>query len=104
MPFFLLLQNHIFDQKTDQKHLKVVQEMVFEQFKNYHVLRYYIYEFLKKGSDGPRLVITHCGVGGAWGGITVSPFQAMILLDSCLGQNCREASIADTVGSGVKRM
>ena len=29
--------------------------MLFGNFKNYHILRYVIYEFLKKVSGGPQL-------------------------------------------------
>ena len=44
--------------------------MLFGNFKNYHILRYVIYEFLKKVLGGPRptcLVRVHCAVNGAKG-------------------------------------
>ena len=40
--------------------------MLFENFKNVHILRYVIYEFLKKVLGGPRptcLVRVHCAPG-----------------------------------------
>ena len=40
--------------------------MVFGKFKNYYILRYIIYDFLKKVSGGNRptcLVRVHCAVG-----------------------------------------
>ena len=39
--------------------------MVFGKFKNYHILRYIIYDFLKKVSGGNRptcLVRVHCAM------------------------------------------
>ena len=39
--------------------------MVFEKFKNYYILRYIIYDFLKKVSGGNRptcLVRVHCAM------------------------------------------
>ena len=46
----------------------MVLGMLFENFKNYYILRYVIYEFLKKGLGGPQptcLVRVFCAVGEA---------------------------------------
>ena len=43
----------------------MVLGMLFENFKNVHILRYVIYEFLKKVLGGPRptcLVRVHCAL------------------------------------------
>ena len=43
--------------------------MLFGNFKNYHILRYAIYEFLEKVSGGPRptcLVRVHCAEIDLW--------------------------------------
>ena len=47
----------------------MVLGMLFENFKNVHILRYVIYEFLKKVLGGPRptcLVRVHCALWGFW--------------------------------------
>ena len=57
-----------FVQKTDLKYFKkMVLGMLFENFKKFHILRYVIYEFLKKVLGGPRptcLVRVHCAGAG----------------------------------------
>ena len=51
----------------------MVLGMLFENFKNYYILRYVIYEFLKKvlGVPQPTCLVrvfcaVHCGLAGGW--------------------------------------
>ena len=47
----------------------MVLGMLFENFKNVHILRYIIYEFLKKVSWGPQptcFIKIHCALSGEW--------------------------------------
>ena len=60
MIIFKFFENHFFlvrflalgRSKTTLRSKKRTKKMVFEKFKNYHILRYIIYEFLKKVSGG----------------------------------------------------
>ena len=57
---------HFTDQKMDQKCKKMVLGKLIDHFKNYFLLRYNIYDFLKKISGclwPTRLVRTHCALG-----------------------------------------
>ena len=60
----------------------MVLGMLFENFKNVHILRYVIYEFLKKVLGGPRptcLVRVHCALWQRWLGEHLS--QILVLTD-----------------------